>query len=141
MQKAVFFFILIISGCTSTKTKSDSGDQADVMKLHDIWALKELSGRVLSAEDYTREAPYMEIHVADKKVMGTTSCNGFSGSVDITGHKIKFGQLVSTRMACAKSIEPEFLKMLEEIDGYKYEGLYLVLMKSDKELGKFLKVD
>jgi heat shock protein HslJ len=140
MLKYPLLTVLIAVGCTSVKTTSTNNQATDATRLHDIWALKELNGKVLTQADYD-EAPYMEINSSTKKVLGHTSCNSFSGSVEITDDKLKFGPLISTRMACAKSVEPEFLKLLNECDSYKFEGRYLLLLKSDGVLAKFLKVD
>lgn len=139
MYKYSFLSLIILMGCTSVKT-STSSQSTNETRLHDIWALKELNGRTLTPANF-KEAPYLEINVAEKRVMGNSSCNQFSGHVEITGDKIKFGQMISTRMACVQSVETEFLKMLEDSESYKFDGLYLILLKSDKEIGKLLKVD
>lgn len=139
MNKYSLLSIILLFGCTSVKTSTSSQSTSET-RLHDIWALKELNGRTLTPKDYM-EAPYIEINVAEKTVMGNSSCNQFSGQVEITGNEIKFSQMISTRMACVQSVETEFLQMLESSDRYKFDGLYLILLKSDKEIGKFLKVD
>ncbi len=57
----------------------------------------------------------------DGKITGKTDCNSFFGTYTSDGTKISFGQLGTTRMFCEKSIENEFLALLEKVTIYSLD--------------------
>lgn len=57
----------------------------------------------------------------DGKITGKTDCNSFFGTYTTDGTKISFGQLGTTRMFCEKSIENEFLALLEKVTIYSLD--------------------
>lgn len=89
------------------------------------WRLAELGGAApLEGVEATLEFP------APGRVGGRGSCNRFSGSVEVMGDSVKFGQLVSTMMACAEPImkqEQEFLNALQAAGRYSIDGDVLLL--------------
>ena len=141
-QSLYTILILATVACSTPKMKtiSTATTSADY-RLHDIWVLKEMNGKILTTDDYAKEAPRMEINVKDKKVMGYTSCNNFFGGLLTEADKITFSDLASTRMFCEKSVENEFLKALEEAERFEIKDLHLLLYKDQTLIAKFLKVD
>jgi putative lipoprotein len=76
------------------------------------WRLEDLGGaRVLDRVEATLEFP------EDGRAAGNGSCNRFFGPVRIEGESISFGQLASTRMACAELIGNQESKYLEGLQG------------------------
>lgn len=68
---------------------------------------------------------------ADGKVSGHAGCNGYFGSVIIAGEAMSFGNLGSTRMACAEpamSEEGRLLSALDSTRGYRVQDDTLVLL-------------
>lgn len=130
--------ILVITACSSPKPTATS-----VMdyRLHDIWVLKELNGRVLTVNDYTREAPRMELNTNEGKILGNTGCNNFFGGFLTQGDKITFSDLGSTKMFCEKSVETEFFEALGKTQRFEIKDLHLLLYKDQVSIAKFLKVD
>lgn len=65
------------------------------------------------------------------RVAGNASCNRFTGGVTITGNSIKFGQLASTRMACADTAvsaqEDQYLKLLEAASRFELKDNSLLI--------------
>jgi heat shock protein HslJ len=58
----------------------------------------------------------------DGKLAGHGGCNQFFGTYSISGNKIDFGPVGSTRMACEKlvmDLETAFLSALEEIEMFQ----------------------
>src|SRR4051812_31771227 len=94
--------ILMIVACAPSKPVASSTTDH---RLHDIWVLKELNGRKLTQNDYTREAPRIELNTNEGKIMGNTGCNNFFGGFATQGDKIIFSNLGSTKMFCEKSVE------------------------------------
>ena len=84
------------------------------------WRLTEVNGeRVLENVKATLE------FVRGGKASGNSSCNRFSGPVDVVADSIHFGALISTRMACAEPImrqESAYLEALAKAERFSREG-------------------
>ena len=64
------------------------------------------------------------------RVAGHGSCNRFSGSVTVTGDKLTFGNMASTKMAClgeAMSQERNYLSALQKATRYELQGDTLLI--------------
>ena len=64
------------------------------------------------------------------RVAGNSSCNRFSGPVEVGGDNIKFGPLASTRMACpeaAMNQEAKYLKALQAAERFEWKDPYLLV--------------
>lgn len=59
---------------------------------------------------------------ADGNVSGTTDCNNFFGTYNLTDGKIVFGPLASTLMYCEGSQESVFTRSLENIDSVFFDA-------------------
>ncbi|QHT69717.1 META domain-containing protein [Rhodocytophaga rosea] len=110
-------------------------------RLHDIWVLEALNERKVSATAFLKGIPTLEIFVLEQKGLGTTGCNSFGGQVMIEKEKIRFLQLVATEMACAGSLEKEFLQALDKTNVYQLDSGKLILLKDKSEVLRFKKVD
>lgn len=95
------------------------------------WKLVELNGQPVPALD--RE-PYLILKTGDGRVTGFGGCNGFSGSytLDEAASRIRFGEIASTMMACAKGMETEqaFHQVLRNADNYSLAGDHLTLNRA-----------
>jgi heat shock protein HslJ len=73
----------------------------------------------------------------DGTVTGSTGCNSFGGTATVDGHKITFGELVMTKMACdgaAGDLEAHVLRVFDQKPlTYRIEGSTLVLEAPDGE--------
>ena len=73
----------------------------------------------------------------DGMVSGTSGCNGLGGDYTIEGDQIKFGEFVSTLMACDDPImkqEEAAHKVLTGAASYKIEGDRLTITNNDNVL-------
>jgi heat shock protein HslJ len=90
------------------------------------WLLTDLPGTTVIL---TSKASFSVIE--NGRTTGNGSCNGFAGSVEINGSKIKFGPLASTRMACGDEVltaqETQFLKFLSAANRFKLRDRFLLL--------------
>jgi heat shock protein HslJ len=60
--------------------------------------------------------PFLLLTDEDNKIKGHTSCNSFFGTYEAEGDSLKFGPIVSTKMACPElrsTIETALLEALE----------------------------
>lgn len=114
-----------------------------VALLQDIWVLTELDGQLITT-DQGRELPRLEISLTEKRVTGTTGCNRLSGNVRADNHMIRFGPLVTTKMACignGNTIEAKFLNVLTQPLTYQISNGRLTLGQQRKPLAVLKKVD
>jgi len=95
------------------------------------WKLVELRGRPVPALD--RE-PHLILEAEGGRVTGFGGCNGFGGSytLDEAASRIRFGQIVSTMMACPSGMEVEkaFHEVLRSADNYSLNGDHLTLNRA-----------
>jgi heat shock protein HslJ len=64
------------------------------------------------------------------RVAGNSSCNRFSGPVEVGGDSIKFGPLASTRMACPEAVmnqEAKYLKALQAAERFEWKDPFLLV--------------
>lgn len=90
------------------------------------WIAEEVGGQPVSAG----VEPSLVVE-ADGKVSGNAGCNGYFGSVIIVGDAMSFGNLGSTRKACAEpamSQEGRLLSALDSTRGYQLRNGDLVLL-------------
>lgn len=82
-------------------------------RLNDIWVLESVNAAKVKASDFMKGLPRIEFNIAQQKVFGHGGCNNFTGSIELRGKKIRFGDLVSTKMACADiAFENRYLNQL-----------------------------
>ena len=104
------------------------------------WILSELNGKPITENDYQNQ-PYIVLYTSGNRVFGNSGCNTFRGSAIMEeGNRIKFNEMASTMMACAKDkIESEFLKVIETVDNYAILGDTLSLNRARMApLAKFI---
>ncbi|MGR3636275.1 MAG: YbaY family lipoprotein [Shimia sp.] len=90
-------------------------DMPEVLTLSE-WLVVVVGGKELQSE----RVPQMRFE-ADGRVSGSSGCNRFTGSVDLSGGGFAFGPLASTRMACPGALseqETQFFAALERVAGY-----------------------
>ena len=77
------------------------------------WRAIEIAGKPVPAQDPKRE-PHL-VFQAGGRVSGSDGCNRFTGSYELKGDAITFGQLASTQMACVGvgNIDQAFLDALK----------------------------
>ena len=102
------------------------------------WMLRTIGETELTLE---KNAPFISFDSKKKSVGGNSGCNSFGGGYETAGAKIKFGNMISTMMACEAenrmSIEHGFLAGLGEANRYEIRGEVLYLYKDDVELLSF----
>ncbi|TDQ30183.1 META domain-containing protein [Tenacibaculum caenipelagi] len=128
---------------TEFTTLEGCGQYITNYRLHDIWALEELNGTKVSKEDFGKELPYIEINAGENTFMGTSGCNRVTGELFSERNKIRFTNIISTEMLCAKGNEKEqeFTKALASIISYTIGNNRLTFSNPDKTLLVFKKVD
>jgi len=98
------------------------------------WKLTRVGESAVVAAEPSRQ-PNLTLS-ADGVVSGFSGCNRLSGSYQIAGRSISFGQLASTKMACIDGMEHEtaFAAALEQARSYRILGQHLDLFGAEGEL-------
>ena len=112
-------------------------------RLHNIWALEEMEGEQVTADDFGNEIPVLEMYTAEGRVVGQDGCNRLSGKIYGNKAHLTFGLLMSTRMACPKMERSnQFVKLINQHKyDYHFEPRQLVLSQNGKAVLKFKNVD
>lgn len=128
---------------TKFTTLEGCGEYITNYRLHDIWALEELNGVKVSKADFGKELPYIEINASKNTFMGTSGCNSITGKLFSERERIRFINIASTEMLCAKGNdkEQEFTKALASTISYTIANNRLTLLNPDKTLLVLKKVD
>jgi putative lipoprotein len=107
------------------------------------WKLTRLGETPVQAAANQREASLV-VHPGKGQVSGSGGCNRFSGSCNVDGSALTFGNLASTRMACAEGMDQEsaFLAALGKVRSWRVSGDRLELLDAGGvSLARFQAVD
>lgn len=111
-------------------------------RLHDIWVLEKLNGKVASLTNFNKELPNLEINSSTNQFMGFAGCNHMNGTIFFEKGLLRFSNTITTRMACGENNkEYEFIKALESTTSYKVENMRLTLSNQSGVELVFKKVD
>jgi copper homeostasis protein (lipoprotein) len=74
--------------------------------------------------------PHFILDSKTKRIIGSGSCNRFTGSYQRSGDRLTFGKLATTFMACPEGmeIERELMAALEQVKSWKIFGEHLELL-------------
>lgn len=108
--------LMILASCSSTKNIGNEDFYSQT------WELEYLTGPRITFEGlFPDQKPYLTFNKTTNLVTGNAGCNGYSSDYTLKGNSLKFGDRgISTLMYCGDG-EPQFVKMLKEIDGYKID--------------------
>ncbi len=114
---------LTLTACSLTQPSSPSTPKVDLTG--GTWQVRNINGAAVGDE-----AKSTLQFGNDGRVSGRGGCNGYSGTVEISGASMIIGQLISTKMACAPPAmnqETDFLAALQATRSYRMDGMTLVL--------------
>lgn len=130
--------IIGLSSCSIYKknTNKETSTTETMQLKGNKWQLIEVDGKAVPAQVNGR-VPHLQFE--DNRYAANAGCNTLGGEVHITGkNKIKFGQGMSTMMACPDlDIEQSLSKAIIAVDSYTIAGDILSLNKGGKTLAKF----
>lgn len=129
-------------GCGKNLISADDSIQIVPSQLHDIWALEAVDGKQIDFSNETLKRPILEVNLQEMKIMGTTGCNNYQGSLFIENDLIHFGPIAMTHMYCEGSLELQFTKAMAKVARYQIKEVHLVLFdKVGNVILEFKKVD
>ena len=114
-----------------------------IAPLDGTWELNYISGRRIAFDGlYPDRKPFIRFDQQNKRVSGNTSCNSFTGRLEMGGSAISFAEpLATTRMACPGEGEQAFLDMLKKVNAYSIsdDGSVLTFLIGDVAVMRFAK--
>jgi heat shock protein HslJ len=125
---------LIALGACGSDGEGDStgGAAADPAALEGkAWILSEGIG----VAGWEQAAP--SVNFERGEVGGSSGCNGFGGTYEVSGSRLEVAEIISTLMACpppAGEVEEEFMDALEKVSEWGLDGKELVLRSGGDEL-------
>ena len=111
------------------------------LRLNDIWVLEAISDQPVGS---TVRSPYLELHIAQGRLLGHDGCNELSGTIEAVDEThLTFRSLSSTDMACPGTDVPDrFQATLSAVRSYTIGNGRLILLDDEgRELLRFKKVD
>ena len=124
---AIFVFVLVMSGFGQGLPEGE-------------WQLVSYNFQQKIAFPIDRSEITMNIH-ADGKLGGRSGCNVYGGSYSFEDGKLKFGDLISTMMACEEpsmQFEQHFWKTLQGASEFELSGKLTI---TDEKTGNFLRFE
>jgi heat shock protein HslJ len=112
--------------------------------INDIWAVTAIRGEPVDMHQERQNGPLIEINLSAMRVMGSDSCNNFTGAITEFGDEvIEFGPIATTRKMCRDmSVPDRFNSAMLLVRSYRLEPGRLVLLDSDgNELIACRKID
>jgi heat shock protein HslJ len=100
--------------------------------LNGSWELNYVSGARIAFDGlYPGKKPTITFKLPDTKASGNSSCNNYNITFSIDGNNIKFGDPMSTKMACEGNGEAAFFNTLKTVSKYSVDGKTLNLIMGD----------
>lgn len=121
--------------CSSTKPTTE--DQL----YGPIWELEYLSGPGTELSNlFEAEVPYFQFDKDDKRVFGSTGCNGYNAGFTLEGGALEFGMPgISTLRYCGEG-ENKFKRAMQEVNRWSIsEDGKLYLYQGETPLMRFKK--
>jgi len=120
---------LVVDKFTSVVPGETCGGGSGTAELRNTyWKLVEAGGQPVTTGPDRREAQ-MTLSLEDMRVKGFSGCNGFSGTYTVSGNNLTFGNVMSTKMACADgmNVENRFFAAMSATATYAIAGERLEL--------------
>jgi putative lipoprotein len=112
---------------------------ADAELTHTRWMLRKLRGEVVRTGENQRPPFLQLIREQDTDIaQGFAGCGSFRGGYARDGAMLKFGRLSSTKKTCPDAgLEDLFHRALAEVNAYRIESTWLILVGTAGELATF----
>jgi heat shock protein HslJ len=133
LRALILTALIGLAGLTGCQSKSESIIAWTLTNT--VWKVAEIGGEMVGAE----KIPALQLFAEGNRVTGFGGVNRFTGTYQLNGAALSFGQLVSTRMAGdpkQMKVEAQFLQMLGTVTNFRAQGPWLVLLAGDKVVAR-----
>jgi copper homeostasis protein (lipoprotein) len=105
-------------GINGEKVTGKDADRYNLLRQDAIadrtWKLCILNGKALVLKDSASKEPDILLDGSDRRVHGHGGCNSFHGTYKVSGSKLTFSPMATTRMACPElETESSYMQALE----------------------------
>ena len=99
------------------------------------WKLTRLGDTAVTVASQQRE-PHFILNPKSRRAGGSGGCNRLTGSYELNGDRLTFGQMAGTMMACLEGMDTEkaFLDALRQVNKWKIAGQHLELFDAAGKL-------
>jgi heat shock protein HslJ len=121
--------LVTLAACAATPTQKPDKDAAQASAVDTYWRAVQIDGQAVGSSAEARE-PHFVLSTDGGSVSGSTGCNRLSGKFTQSADGLRFGPLITTRMACqpaANELEARFLRALEATASSRVVGNTLEL--------------
>ncbi|WP_437922315.1 META domain-containing protein [Sphingobacterium sp. LRF_L2] len=102
------------------------------------WELDYISGSKIALDGlFPGKKPTINFDLDEGRVNGNGGCNNYNGSVEINETKIKFGPLMSTKMACEGNGEAVFFSTMQKVNTFSVDEKTLQFIMGDIVIMRF----
>lgn len=124
--------VLLFAGCSSVMQYAD-----DAVLYGNVWKLDKLNGSVVTKPVAGSDVTF-GIVAGLNNIAGSGSCNQYFGSAKISGNKISFSDIGSTKMACDDmNLEIAYFQKLKEVDSFGVSTGRLIFYSGGKAILEF----
>ena len=137
---ASFILFGFLPACKNSKMNSKSVAAENSSWLEGTWVLNYVSAPGKSFEElYAEKKPEIKFDLAENRFSGNTSCNSFSGKLNVVDNKINFRDpYAMTKMMCPGEGESVFTEILKKVNTYSIsEGNTLNFIGGDIAVMRF----
>ncbi len=133
--RIIILGLLVFSGCRAFNEGSDQPQLADVQ-----WQLMAINQKAVT--DLGSKA-FIRFDNKDLKIAGKAACNSIFADYELTGNKLSFAGIGSTKMYCEGLMDQEnqIITNLEKVRRYEIKYGLLYLYGSDDLLLTYKKVN
>lgn len=139
---AITLFALALTGCGTTNQKDMKPSPNNALS-KTFWVLENLNGDTFYEIGNTEREIGFKLEADNNRISGYGGCNSFMGNVSVSGSRVSFTEVGSTKMSCPDLSfdEVEILKVLEMAKLYKINDgrLELRVKRKDEPLAIFRK--
>lgn len=102
-------------------------------QLNDIWVLESVNNEKQLASVYQKGLPWIELDLLNKNMKGSDGCNKLNSAIELKGNRIKFSEIISTKMTCNNMKTAKIFSQLlsNKLVDYYLENDKLVLYLED----------
>jgi heat shock protein HslJ len=112
------------------------GDSTAVVDID--WTLTELDGAPVSTAAESTPTLRLTRESGALRATGLAGCNRFRGPATLSDGELRFGPLVSTKMACpALDVETRYMRALDVVRSYRITSRQLQLLAGDRVVARF----
>ncbi|MEX0636186.1 MAG: META domain-containing protein, partial [Ferruginibacter sp.] len=107
------------------------------------WYLLKMNGLEAKKSDFVNGIPQLLFELAKNNMRGNDGCNKIASSIELTGNRIRFGSITTTKMFCAENNTSfDFVsKLNNQWAVYSFEGGLLKLYLPDDSSVYFKKAE